>query len=230
MKDRWRQLAARFDALTARERALFFFGSILGPFLLFHALVLDPLLARQQRLTAQLAEARQNIKTAENLIKTQETVTDPDAAKRTHWRALRKRLAEIDQNMQGLQKGLVPPERMATLLEEMLARGGGLQLLSLRTLPVQRFENPAAAPGVTPPASAAKPPIPREPERDIYQHSFEISLQGSYADLHDYLARLERLPWQMFWGRINLDTENHPRLRATLTLHTLSLNKAWLIV
>jgi MSHA biogenesis protein MshJ len=55
-------------------------------------------------------------------------------------------------------------------------------------------------------------------------------LQGSYADLHDYLAGLEELPWQMFWGRISLETEQHPRLRVRLTVHTLSLSKAWLVV
>ena len=34
----------------------------------------------------------------------------------------------------------------------------------------------------------------------------------------------------MFWGRINVSTEQYPRLRVTLTVQTLSLNKAWLIV
>jgi MSHA biogenesis protein MshJ len=48
--------------------------------------------------------------------------------------------------------------------------------------------------------------------------------------LHSYLARLEALPWQLFWGKVTLDAGEHPKLRLTLTLHTLSLNKAWLVV
>jgi MSHA biogenesis protein MshJ len=67
-------------------------------------------------------------------------------------------------------------------------------------------------------------------ERTIYQHGVEITLLGSYAGLHDYLAQLEKLPAQMFWGRISVNTEEYPRLRVTLTVQTLSLNKAWLIV
>ena len=229
MKDQWQKLSARFNALAPRERILVFTAAIIGTILVFQALLLDPLVARQKRLTQQLAETRQNIRTADNLVRAREALADPDAVRRSYRDALRKQLAEIDRNMQGLQKGLVPPERMAKLLEDLLTRNRGLQLVSLRTLPVQRFENPAGGPAPKPVDKAVKPPT-RESERSIYQHSFEISLLGSYADLHDYLARLEQLPWQMFWGRITLDTEQYPRLRVTLTVHTLSLNKAWLIV
>lgn len=229
MSERWRELAERFDARPVRERVLLFVGAIVCTILVYQTLVLDPLLLRQKRLTSQLAEARQNIKTTEIQVRQLETITDPDAVKRSYADALRKQLAEIDRNMQGVQKGLVPPERMGRLLEQMLDRNRGVQLVSLRTLPVQRFENPLAGPAARAPEKGAKPAI-KEPERNIYQHSFEISLQGSYADLHDYLSRLERLPSQMFWGRINLDTEHYPRLRVVITVHTLSLNRAWLIV
>jgi MSHA biogenesis protein MshJ len=228
LKEQWRQLAARFDARPVRERVLLFLGVIVCTILLYQTLALDPIILRQKRVTGQLTETRQNIKTTDIQVRKLETIADPDAVRRSYRDALRKQLAEIDQNMQGLQKGLVPPERMAKLLEQMLDRNRGVQLVSLRTLPAQRFENPAA-PAARPPEKGAKPAI-KEPERNIYQHSFEITLQGSYADLHDYLARLERLPSQMFWGRIRLDTEHYPKLKVMLTVHTLSLNKAWLIV
>ena len=226
MKEQWQKLAGRFAALALRERALVLVAIIVGAILVFDTLALEPLAVRQKRLTQQLAEARQSIKTADTVVKAQAAIADPDAVKRSHRDALRKQLAEIDSNMQGMQRGLVPPERMAKLLEAMLARSRGLQLVALRTLPVQRFESPGAAPA----AKAGAKPAPKEPERTIYQHSFELTLQGSYADLHDYLTRLEGLQWQMFWGRISMDTEQYPRLRVTLTVQTLSLNKAWLIV
>jgi MSHA biogenesis protein MshJ len=230
MMEHWQKLTARFNALAPRERVLVFVAVLLGTVLVFHTTALDPLLAQKKRLAAQLAETRQNLKVADELTSLQVTAADPSAIKRSYRDALRKQLAQIDQDIQGLQKGLVPPERMAKLLEEMLARGHGLQLVSLRTLPAQRFESPGKpAPAAKPAAQGAKPPAV-ENERSIFQHSYEIVLQGSYVDLHDYLARLEQLPWQMFWGRISLDAEQHPRLRVTLTVHTLSLSKAWLIV
>lgn len=227
MKEQWRKISERFAALALRERALVLAAAVIGTALVYDALVLEPLAVKKKRYTQQLAETRQGIKAAEGVLKVQETAADPDAVKRSYRDALRKQLAGIDTNMQGLQRGLVAPERMAKLLEEILARSRGLQLVSLRTLPVRRFEGPGAAPATKDDAKAAKP---QAPERTIYQHSFEVTLQGSYIDLHNYLARLEEMPWQMFWGRISVNTEQYPRLKVTLTVQTLSLNKAWLIV
>lgn len=227
MKEQWQKLSARFDALLVRERVLVLIGAIVGVALVFDALALQPLEARKKRLERQIADTRQNIKLAETALMPSEALIDPNAVKRSYRDALRKQLAEIDQSMQGLQRGFVAPERMAKLMEEMLARSRGLQLISLRTLPVQRFEAVGAAAKL---GDRTAKPAPRETERTIYQHSFEITLRGSYPDLHDYLAQLEKLPWQMFWGRISVNAEQYPRLRVTLTVQTLSLNKAWLIV
>jgi MSHA biogenesis protein MshJ len=229
MREQWRKLAARFDALMVRERVLVLIGLVVGVALLFDTLALQPLEARRKQLERQIAESRNTIKIAETVLAGQVPIVDPADVKRSYRNALRQQLAEIDQSMQGLQRGLVPPERMAKLLEEMLSRSRGMQLLSLHTLPVQRFETPAAAPAGKAGDQTAKP-APKDPERTVYQHSFEITLQGSYFELHDYLTQLEKLPWQMFWGRISVNTEQYPRLRVTLTVQTLSLNKAWLIV
>jgi MSHA biogenesis protein MshJ len=225
LQEQWQKLAARFDNLAMRERMLVLAAVVLGTALIYDALAVRPLEAGRKRLIQQVAEARQSIKVAEGVLTVQEAVVDPNAVKRTYRDALRKQLAEIDQSMQGLQRGLVPPERMAKLLEEMLGRSRGLQLVALRTLPVQRFD----APGPKPADKSAKP-APRNGERTIYQHGYELTLRGSYADLHEYLTQLEKLQWRMFWGRISVSSEQYPRLRVTLVVQTLSLNKAWLIV
>jgi MSHA biogenesis protein MshJ len=229
MKERWQKFAARFNALAQRERVLVFIAVLAGSVLIFHAVALDPLLARKQKLTQQLAETRQNIKIADNQLRAAETRADPDAVRRSYRDALRKQLADIDASMQGLRAGLVPPERMAKLLEEMVAKNRGVQVVALRTLPTQRFENPGAPSAPAPGGKDAKP-APREPERSIYQHSVEVSLQGSYADLHGYLAQLELSPLRMFWGSLNLESTQPPRLAVTLVVRTLSLSKAWLVV
>jgi MSHA biogenesis protein MshJ len=228
VKEQWRQLTTRFEALQTRERALVLAAVVFGTALVYDTLALQPLEARKKRLTQQVAESRQNIKVADNLLKAQETIVDPSAVKRSYREALVKQLAEIDQNMQGMQRGLVPPERMAKVLEDMLAGSRGLQVMSLRTLPAQRAETPGA-PAAKGADKGAKP-AHQAPERSVYEHSFEIVLQGSYADLHEYLAGLEKLPWRMFWARLAVNTDSHPVLRVTLRVQTLSLSKAWLVV
>ena len=229
MMEQWRKLAARFAALRPRERVLVMLGAVVGSALVYDAVVFQPLEARKTTLERQIAEARQKLKVAEALMQTKEPVGDSHAVKRSYRDALRVRLDEVKQSMTNLQEGMVPPERMARLLEDMLSRTGGLQILSLRALPPIPYEPRGAAP---PPPTGAKgaKPAPKDPGRVIFQHGFELTLQGSYRDLHDYLAGLERLPWQMFWNRISVQTEQYPRLRVTITVQTLSLTKAWLIV
>lgn len=222
MKEQWQQLARKYDALALRERIIMLAATIAATSVFFYYLALDPLSAQKRRLTLDISEKRTAITTTENVLKLG-SQADPNATKRSHRDTLRKQIAELDGNMQGMQKELVPPDQMAKLLDGMLARDRGLQLLALRKLPVQRFETPGTALKTNTPGAA-------QSERGIYRHSFELIIQGSYVDLHDYLARLEKLPWHMFWGKISMDADNYPKLKVTLTVHTLSLDKAWLIV
>lgn len=229
MKSLWQSLTSRFDALMLRERLLVLFAAVVCTALIYDTLAIRPLELRKKRLEQQIAEARQQIRVADAVMTAQQSAPDPAAVKRSYRDALRKQLADIDESMKGLQRGLVPPERMAKLLEEVLSGSRGLQLVAMRTLPSREFEAPGAGPAAGKGAKNGKA-APRDPERTVYQHSVELTLQGGFGDLHNFLAQLEKLPWQMFWGRLVVNAEEHPRLRVTLTVQTLSLSKAWLIV
>jgi MSHA biogenesis protein MshJ len=39
---------------------------------------------------------------------------------------------------------------------------------------------------------------------------------------------LEAMPTQLFWGRAELQVEEYPDARLTLTLYTLSLDRKWI--
>jgi MSHA biogenesis protein MshJ len=233
---RWQLWTGLFNARSLRERVLITVGIVALVVALLDTLLLSPLDIQQKRLVAQLSEARTAIKAGEILIAANNGQMDPDEVKRRYRDELRKQIADIDAKLQGLQKQLVPPDQVAKLLEGVLKKERGLTLVSLRKLPVQRYQTggaPAAqpAPGVPAQQPAAGAEVANgAPDRSIYQHSFEVSIEGSYAELHGYLVRLEALPWQLFWGKVTLDAGDHPKLRLTLTLHTLSLNKAWLVV
>jgi MSHA biogenesis protein MshJ len=222
--ERWRYWSDLFNARTLRERALMAGLGVAAVVLLFDTLSLSPMAVQQKRLSAQLTEARTAIRAGEMVLAASRGQEDPDEVKRRYRDELRKQIAEMDERLQGLQKQLVPPDQVSRLLEGVLGKERGLVLVSLHKLPVQRYRTNGAA-------LAADPKDKQEENgRGIFQHSFEIRVEGSYAELHAYLKRLEALPWQLFWGKAELDATGHPRLRLTLTLHTLSLNRAWLVV
>jgi len=223
--EQWGQWSAKFGARALRERGLIAALVVAAVVLMFDTLAVAPLGQQHKQLSSQLQQVRAKIKAGEQVMAAGSTQTDPDAVKRRYRDELRKQIAEIDGKLQGLQKQLVPPDQVAQLLEGVLSRDRGLALVSLRKLPVQQF-NAKATTGKT--GATGNPSV--QVHRSIYQHSFEIEVEGSYGELYGYLARLEKLPWQLFWGKAVLNADRHPRLRLALTVHTLSLNKAWLIV
>lgn len=230
MKALWAQYAAKIQALSARERAIVFAAGLLIAVAIVYFAAIDPAQRRQKVLLAQMERERSEIATLESQLRGRPKAADPDAESRARAEALRREVGMLDETLKALQRELVPAERVNTLLQEMVARDTRLTLVSLRTLPAE----PLAGGGGKSPASTAAPaaaPSKAEPGPGlVYKHGVEITLQGSYANLHDYLMRLERSPWRMYWWRANLTADGEARLTLKVTVYTLSLDKAWLQV
>jgi MSHA biogenesis protein MshJ len=78
-------------------------------------------------------------------------------------------------------------------------------------------------------AEAPSAPTPALPMTGLlYRHGVQVTVRGSYLDMIDYMASLERLPTQLFWGEARFEVEDYPRAHVTLTLYTLSLDSKWL--
>jgi MSHA biogenesis protein MshJ len=128
--------------------------------------------------------------------------------------------------------GLVTPQQMLPLLEELLCRQQGLRLRSLQAQgrtsqaslvnPAQASATSAAQATPTAGASGASTATVA-----LYRHGVELAVEGSYADLLAYLRTLEALPQKLLWGPLTLDVEQHPRVVLKLEVYTLSMQPAW---
>ena len=219
----WQPLAARFDAMNLRERLLIFAMAAMLLFALTDTALLSPVRTRQNILAREILGLDARTKAVEAQIREFQAgqQLDPDAQNRAKIEALKQQLAKSDASLQGMQQNLVAPDKMGKLLEDLLARNHSLRLVSLKTLPVGNLD------GARPPEKDAGMQVP---SGLLYKHGVEIKIEGSYGELLAYLASVERLPWRMFWGKIALNASDYPRETLTLTLYTLSLNKAWLSV
>jgi MSHA biogenesis protein MshJ len=127
---------------------------------------------------------------------------------------------------------MVSAELMPTLLQDVLRQHHGLQLVELRTLPatslVERTakDDKPAKPGELPAVDAGG----QGGERNLYKHGFELTVRGSYPDFVQYLEQLERLPMRMYWGKVTMNADDYPKVTLTVTIYTLSLDKAWLAI
>jgi MSHA biogenesis protein MshJ len=214
-------LHKRLDAMSQRERVAVFAAAALVILALVYAGAIEPALKRRALLNARIADQASLLAAAQ--AQQQELIAalrqDPNAAIRTRIAERQQEIASLDLQLSGLQRTLVAPDRMAGVLEGLIGRNPGVSLVSLRNLPaVSLLAGDAQAAAVDAGRTG-----------HVYRHGVEIVVQGSYFDVLAYLSRIERQPWQMYWGRTVMTAE-HPRVVLALTLYTLSLDRAWLVV
>jgi MSHA biogenesis protein MshJ len=236
MKRRWLQFAARVEALQPRERIMAFGATVVVLVFLANALVFGPLARKEAALRSTLQQQAATLAgvDAEIAAKARAYGNDPNDALRKRLGDVRADTARTGEELRAMQKGLVPPERIAPLLESILRANGRLKLVSLQTLPVTTLADaagsstaPTTAPTTAPAAQPAQPPVVKAPDL-LYRHGVELTVRGSYLDMVDYMHALEALPTQLFWGKAQLDAEEYPNVRLTLTLYTLSLDPKWM--
>jgi len=235
MKRQWLQFVARVEALQPRERFMAFGAVVVVLVYLASALVFGPLARKEAALRSTLQQQVVTIDgiNADIAAKARAYANDPNETLRKRLGEVRAETARTSEELRTMQKGLVPADRIAPLLETILRANGRLKLVSLKTLPATTLTDaaapatPATAPATSAPAAAGTPLVVKAPDL-LYRHGVELTLRGSYLDMVDYMHALETLPTQLFWGKAQLDAEDYPNVRLTLTLYTLSLDPKWM--
>jgi len=138
MQEKLAQFIAKIDGMSLRERALIFAATAFAVVSLINTFFLDPLLAQQKGLSSQVVQQQEKMKETQAQLTSllQAKQADEHAPQRERIRQLREQIAEGDAYLKATQDKLVPPEKMAALLEQVLAKNSSLQLVALNTLPV----------------------------------------------------------------------------------------------
>jgi MSHA biogenesis protein MshJ len=229
MKQSGLKIAARFAALSGREKLAVFAALLVVSVYIVFALAVDPAQRRARVLQKQIVDQKaelENLRTAGRPVPKTPEVSLPQSEKNEE---LQRSLDEMNAKLKDMERDLVSADRMKAVLQEMLTRDPGLQLITLRTLPVvpliPKVEQPERQSG----ASEGAPQAGTRAD-NVYRHGVEITVRGKYANLHEYLMRLERVPSRMIWSRAQLTAGEDAELTLTITIHTLSLDRGWLQV
>lgn len=218
-----RQWIAKLDALSNRERLMVFAAGVAVLYLLIGMVGTRPLEARLHGLRRDISTQREIVSglAGQKAALEAQLREHPDAPLKAQLSVIDAELHRADAEIAGMSAGLVEPQRMPTLVRDLLAASPGVRLKSLRTL--------AVAPVVEPDDDkAAAPQAPAE--AGLYKHGIEITVEGAYPSLVDYASRLEALPARVVWNRTRIDATDYPRVAMTLTLYTLSLGRTWLLL
>lgn len=210
-----KRYAERIDNATLRERALLFSAAALILVFVVYAVLIKPLRDTQRRLGAEVAQHERELRTVQTelqrIAKTRDA--DPDAQNRRRASELRAEVAALDAKIASEQRRFTSPPRMRAVLEEMLERDKRLRLVDLKTLPVTDLSASQGQPG-----------------RRVFRHGVELTLAGSYLDLHAYLKALEGASTQLYWGKAEMSVTGYPVATLKLVVYTLSFDQAWLVV
>jgi MSHA biogenesis protein MshJ len=239
MKALLEKYGKRLDAYTRRERVMILAAGTAVILALFYLLGIAPALERGKLMAARIADQKNQIvaSVAQTAGLERTLKQDPDVVMRQRIAEMSKQITEIDTQLASLQRTLVPPESMGTVLEQLVGRDLQVRIVRLRNLaptPLVEKEGQAPSSGVSqapaPGSSQAQAQAQAQAgNRHVYKHGVQVLVEGSYLELLAYVARLEKQPWQVYWGRTVMIAD-YPKVQVELTLYTLSLDKAWLVV
>src|SRR5438309_1027472 len=211
--------ADRLDAMSLRERVLIFLAVAVVIVAIADSALFDPILRRQKVSSQRIHQQEDEVRTmqAQVQVYAQGRTGDNANAKVQRLEKLKIELAALDRELGARRSELVPPERMAKMLYEIVKRNPDIELVSLRSLP---------ATGLTPSLMAILGPGGLA----LYRHGIEITVSGSYLKMLNYVGQLERLPAKIMWGNMDLQAAAYPAVTLKITLYTLSPEKTWLLI
>jgi len=214
------KIMSRIDATSLRERVLLFVALAVVLIAIADSLVISPIAERERKLRAAIAGYQAELDTAENYIRNMVNSrgADPDAPNRVRHQSLLDQIARIDVQIAKEQERFTSPERMRSVLEETLRATPGVQLVQLKSVPIETLAEMAPVPGG---AGGVR--------TRIYRHGFELTVGGGYFDLYAYLRHLERMP-RIYWGKADYAVRGYPNATLKLTVYTLSLDRTWIQV
>lgn len=215
--EKWREFSARIDAMSLRERIFVFAAVVVVALFLVQTFLIDPGQLRAHNARDRLLGAESALQQIEQqrVQLVHRVGHDPDRTAREALAVQEARLTELNAELETRERSLVPPARMYQVLKDVVRGQGGVRVIGFKTLSPQPVSLPDAAEGAPP---------------GFYRHGFELTVSGRYVDLVAYLARLEALPWRLSWSEATLNAAGRPDLTLVLTVHTLSLEEAWLRV
>jgi MSHA biogenesis protein MshJ len=213
LKKQFLDFANRIDAMSLRERAMIFITLLVALYFLAVNVLFGPLNVERDRLQQQVSQKRQETQALELQVQALVgTGEHPDAAKRKKLETLRESLKTMDTDLVRVTAGLVPPKEMTRLIEQMLLKNRGLQVMRVESIPATPLLEGGS--GVT--------------GTMVYKHGMHVEVKGGYLEILRYLKSLEALPWKVFWGKATLKTEKYPDSRVSLVIYTLSTHEAWI--
>lgn len=216
----YHKLSERFEQLSLREQLMILLCAITLVAFAGYFLLLEPQWQSHQKMRKNLQTSQQELAM---LIEQSGDLTealrqDPNVSIKQRIAQIKQQISALDRQLDSQTAGLVSASKMPLMLEQVLANSSHLKVLSLQSLEPHAISMSTGAD-----KSATEQDIPA-----LYRHGVKLVIEGGYADVQSYLAKLEALPWQFYWQRFDYQVSEYPLATVELEIYTLSTNKAFI--
>lgn len=221
MKENWQEWTEKFSAMAQREKLLIF---AVGLFLIGYLtiwFVISPLQTsysnnqtRITNLTRQEADTRKQLAMINDAL-TRDYTADLVAQEK----AIEEQMTLINQNLAEFSLSYISPEKMATVLQQLLRKHKELSLSLFKINPVKPIY-------VNSPSTNEEPSdaAPVNQEIAFYQHTMQLQIEGSYFSLLSYLKQMKQIEERLFIQEFDYRVAEYPTGKLTLTIATVSAN------
>jgi MSHA biogenesis protein MshJ len=217
LEQEYKKLSIKFLDLSLREQVLILFCGLAVLILIMYTFLLEPIFNHSEKLQQNSMSDTTEItiligQVAELTKKLQDDVNGPV---RERIALLERQIQNVSNQVKAQTDSLVPANKMADMLEGVLAGSKGLKLIELQSIaPLPILLN--------------QPEEGEEPIAGLYRHGVTLVFEGNYFDIQRYLEKLESLPWQFYWKKFDYLVGDYPTASVELEIYTLSTNKAFI--
>jgi len=213
----YRKLSDKFHNMSLREQILILICGLVILILLMYTLLFEPLFDNSEKLHRKSVSAENEMSTLVVQVAqlTEKLKTNPNDPVNERIDTLKREISSITSQLEAQTNNLVPANKMAGVLESVLAGSKGVKLIELQSI--------APIPILLEQAEEGE-----ESKAGLYRHGVTLIFEGKYFDIQQYLEKLESLPWKFYWKKFDYIVGDYPTASVELEIYTLSTNKAFI--
>lgn len=173
------------------------------------------LVGQIQTLQLQRTETKQRIDTLSEAVKTK-SISKALAEKKQ----LETKIKQVDEAVAKSRFLFISMDDWAKLKKEIIRQqedmDKNITLISISDHPVQAWAPPVID----------KNDVQKVVPGTVYQHELEMKFQADYFSTIQYVSRLEKLPWKVYWDSLNYKVLTYPIAEVTIKFHIFTHEKS----
>lgn len=233
------EIKKKYFGFSKTIRSLIISGLLAAVYAVLDMAVIQPLMEEYSEVSRSIEKAKSEGKGfAANLLNLQGVGgIDPSLSDKKQLEVLTVKLNELEHAIDFTTKRFVSPTQMSQFINDVVKKSNTLSLVSMKTtIPTSiiiKTEKKVKVDVASPPKrSNRNKPVAEKietiAEDKIFKHNVKFTFYGKYADIANFIQKVEEMEWGVYWQSLELHSEKFPYSTVSIELYTLSLEKNWL--